>query len=81
MDLTFTDSETAFRDELRAWFAANAPGEEPTGEDASYAWRRACETAARCPQQTSAPTAARDWPPRGSISCATPTPAGARCPR
>src|SRR5215208_6036697 len=40
MDLTFTDSETAFRDELRAWFAANALGEEPAGEDANYAWRR-----------------------------------------
>src|SRR5215203_4743980 len=40
MDLTFTDAETAFRDELRAWFAANAPGDEPTGEDANYAWRR-----------------------------------------
>ncbi len=40
MDLTFTDSETAFRDELRAWFAANLPGDEPTGEDANYAWRR-----------------------------------------
>ena len=41
MDLTFTDSETAFRDELRAWFAANSPGEEPTdSEDANHAWRR-----------------------------------------
>ena len=40
MDLTFTESETAFRDELRAWFAANLPGDEPAGEDASYAWRR-----------------------------------------
>ena len=40
MALTFTDAETAFRDELRAWFAANAPGEEPAGEDANYAWRR-----------------------------------------
>jgi alkylation response protein AidB-like acyl-CoA dehydrogenase len=40
MDLTFTDAETAFRDELRAWFAANLPGDEPAGEDASYAWRR-----------------------------------------
>ena len=29
MDLTFNDAETAFRDELRAWFAANAPGDEP----------------------------------------------------
>src|SRR5215210_8429926 len=40
MDLTFTDAETAFRDELRAWFAANLPGEEPPGEDANLAWRR-----------------------------------------
>ena len=41
MDLTFTDSETAFRDELRAWLADNHPGEEPPGEDAeSYQWRR-----------------------------------------
>ena len=31
MDLTFNERETAFRDELRAWFAANAPGEEPDG--------------------------------------------------
>ena len=40
MDLSFTPSELAFRDELRAWFAANPPGAEPAGEDASYAWRR-----------------------------------------
>ena len=42
MDLTFTDSETAFRDELRAWLAENEPGEPPSGEgeDASYNWRR-----------------------------------------
>jgi alkylation response protein AidB-like acyl-CoA dehydrogenase len=40
MDLTFTESETVFRDELRAWFAANQPGDEPAGEDASHAWRR-----------------------------------------
>jgi alkylation response protein AidB-like acyl-CoA dehydrogenase len=41
MDLTFTERETAFRDELRAWFAANHPGDEPThDEDAHYAWRR-----------------------------------------
>jgi len=40
MDLTFTESETAFRDELRAWFAANSPGEEPMhDEDANHAWR------------------------------------------
>jgi alkylation response protein AidB-like acyl-CoA dehydrogenase len=41
MDLTFSEQETAFRDELRAWFAANDPGEEPDGEeDLRYAWRR-----------------------------------------
>ncbi len=41
MDLTFDPAETAFRDELREWFAANPPGPEPTGdEDAHYAWRR-----------------------------------------
>jgi alkylation response protein AidB-like acyl-CoA dehydrogenase len=41
MDLTFDAPETAFRDELRAWLAANPPEGEPTGdEDAHYAWRR-----------------------------------------
>jgi alkylation response protein AidB-like acyl-CoA dehydrogenase len=41
MDLTFDDRETAFRDEVRAWFAANEPGTEPVGdEDLHYAWRR-----------------------------------------
>jgi alkylation response protein AidB-like acyl-CoA dehydrogenase len=41
MDLTFSESETAFRDELRAWFGANDPGAEPEGdEDRRYAWRR-----------------------------------------
>jgi alkylation response protein AidB-like acyl-CoA dehydrogenase len=40
MDLTFSEPELAFRDELRAWFAANDPGEEPVGdEDAHYYWR------------------------------------------
>jgi alkylation response protein AidB-like acyl-CoA dehydrogenase len=42
MDLTFSDAELAFRDELRAWFERNDPGREPEGdEDAHYAWRRA----------------------------------------
>ena len=42
MDLTFSDGELAFRDELRAWFAAHDPGVEPTGdEDAHYHWRQA----------------------------------------
>ena len=41
MDLTFSEQEIAFRDELRAWFDANDPGEEPDGdEDRRYVWRR-----------------------------------------
>src|SRR5215207_6153701 len=42
MDLTFSETETAFRDELRGWLAENPPSAEPSegGEDASYAWRR-----------------------------------------
>jgi alkylation response protein AidB-like acyl-CoA dehydrogenase len=42
MDLTFSERETAFRDELRAWLEANPPAPEPEGgdEDANYAWRR-----------------------------------------
>src|SRR5436189_6350923 len=41
MGLTFTEQETAFRDELRSWLAENHPGEEPAGEDAeAYQWRR-----------------------------------------
>jgi len=41
MDLTFSERELAFRDELRAWFDTNDPGPEPErDEDAHYAWRR-----------------------------------------
>jgi len=41
MDLTFNDREAAFRDEVRAWFAANPAGDlPPLDEDARYAWRR-----------------------------------------
>ena len=42
MDLTFSEKETAFRDELRGWLAENPPPPEPTegGEDEHYAWRR-----------------------------------------
>jgi alkylation response protein AidB-like acyl-CoA dehydrogenase len=41
MDLTFSEPELAFRDELRAWFADHDAGHEPDGdEDAHYAWRR-----------------------------------------
>jgi alkylation response protein AidB-like acyl-CoA dehydrogenase len=41
MDLTFSERETAFRDELRAWLADNQLDPEPTegGEDAKNAWR------------------------------------------
>ena len=41
MDLTFSDSELAFRDELRAWFDAYDAGPEPEhDEDTHYRWRR-----------------------------------------
>jgi len=40
VDLTFNESESAFRDELRAWIKANHPGDEPAGEDEGYAFRR-----------------------------------------
>jgi alkylation response protein AidB-like acyl-CoA dehydrogenase len=42
MDLTFSEQETAFRDELRGWLANNKPDAAPVGggEDAHYAWRR-----------------------------------------
>jgi len=41
VDLTFTESEAAFRDELRAWLAENPAGAQPAGdEDGAYAWRR-----------------------------------------
>jgi alkylation response protein AidB-like acyl-CoA dehydrogenase len=41
MDLSFTPTETAFRDELRAWLSANEPGPEPHGDElAHFGWRR-----------------------------------------
>jgi alkylation response protein AidB-like acyl-CoA dehydrogenase len=42
MDLTFSDSETAFRDELRRWLADNPPDAKPDtkDEDTLNAWRR-----------------------------------------
>jgi alkylation response protein AidB-like acyl-CoA dehydrogenase len=33
MDLTFSQEETEFRDELRSWLEANDPGEEPREDD------------------------------------------------
>jgi alkylation response protein AidB-like acyl-CoA dehydrogenase len=42
MDLTFSEQETAFRDELRSWLADNQPEPLPVNgdEDAQQAWRR-----------------------------------------
>ena len=41
MDLTFSEDEAAFRDELRAWLAENSAGPEPSGDEASrFEWRR-----------------------------------------
>jgi alkylation response protein AidB-like acyl-CoA dehydrogenase len=42
VDLTFSERERAFGEELRAWLAENPPPPEPSegGEDAHYAWRR-----------------------------------------
>src|SRR5215211_3275754 len=40
MDLTLSPQEEGFRDELRAWLAANHPGEEPEGDEAAFEFRR-----------------------------------------
>ncbi len=41
MDLSFTDEQLAFRDELRGWLAENAPGADPErDDDESFAFRR-----------------------------------------
>jgi alkylation response protein AidB-like acyl-CoA dehydrogenase len=41
MDLTLTQDEQAFRDEVRAWLEANHPGPEPDGEEPKFEFRRA----------------------------------------
>src|SRR3954449_12035313 len=41
MDRTPSPQEQAFRDELRAWLAANHPGPEPDGDVAGFEFRRA----------------------------------------
>jgi len=41
VDLTLSPSEASFRDELRAWLAANDPGREPEGDLAGFEFRRA----------------------------------------
>lgn len=41
MDLSFTESEQVFRDEVRSWLSQNDPGPEPIGSfDAHFGWRR-----------------------------------------
>jgi alkylation response protein AidB-like acyl-CoA dehydrogenase len=41
MDLTLTDEEQAFQDEVRAWLEENHPGPEPDSEEAKFEFRRA----------------------------------------
>jgi len=52
MDLAFTPAEERFRNELRAWLAANAPGPEPAELDAwvayGKAWQRKLYEAGWC---------------------------------
>ena len=38
MDLTFTDEQLAFRDELREWLQANLPGERPADDADALRW-------------------------------------------
>ena len=38
MDLTFTDEQLAFRDELRDWLQANLPGERPADDAEALRW-------------------------------------------
>ncbi|HET9719042.1 MAG TPA: acyl-CoA dehydrogenase family protein [Solirubrobacteraceae bacterium] len=40
MDLRLSDSEEAFREELRGWLADNHPGPEPSGDEAAFQFRR-----------------------------------------
>ena len=40
MDLTLTQEEEAFRDEVRSWLGENHPGPEPEGEEAKFLFRR-----------------------------------------
>jgi alkylation response protein AidB-like acyl-CoA dehydrogenase len=40
MDFTLTEAEQSFRDELRGWLEANFAGEVPSGDEASFAFRR-----------------------------------------
>jgi alkylation response protein AidB-like acyl-CoA dehydrogenase len=41
MDLTLSDTERAFRDDVRRWLADNHPGPTPVDDDSAFAFRRA----------------------------------------
>ena len=59
MDLTFSERELAFRDDLRGWLSSHDPGPEPQGdEDVHYAWRRRFQRAL-----ADGGWAAVHWPP------------------
>ena len=40
MDLTLSPSEQEFRDEFRAWLEENHPGEEPSGDESGFEFRK-----------------------------------------
>jgi alkylation response protein AidB-like acyl-CoA dehydrogenase len=40
VDLTLSPSEEAFRDEVRGWLAENHPGEEPSGDEHGFEFRK-----------------------------------------
>jgi alkylation response protein AidB-like acyl-CoA dehydrogenase len=70
MDLTFSERETGFRDELRAWLAENPPPAPPSdgADDAQYGWRRDWQR-----QLYEAGWAAPHWPTEYGGRGATPT--------
>jgi alkylation response protein AidB-like acyl-CoA dehydrogenase len=41
VDLTLSPSEQQFRDDVRAWIEENHPGEEPSGDEEAFEFRRA----------------------------------------
>src|ERR687883_93513 len=45
MDLTLSETEAAFRDEVRGWLEGNHPGPVPEGDEASFEFRRAWQRA------------------------------------
>jgi alkylation response protein AidB-like acyl-CoA dehydrogenase len=40
VDLTLSPNEQAFRDELRGWLEENHPGEEPSGDESAFEFRK-----------------------------------------